>query len=198
MITVEYVHPIRDTKQIETIRDLLAYQNKRNALLFVMGIGTGLRISDILAMKVGDVIDERGRIKKEYYFREKKTRKYKKVTFSKYVIPAIEDYLRGYKGSMNRPLFVSQKRGKNGEEQPILREQAWKILTSAAKRVGITENIGTHTLRKTFGYHAYRNKNVSIEYLQLLFNHRDPSITLRYIGILQEELDDIYEKMDFK
>jgi len=146
-------------------------------------------------MKVGDVMDEKGRIAKEYYVREKKTRKKKKITFSPNVRKTIEDYLRGYKGFLSRPLFLSAKKTKNGDDRAISREQAWKILSGAAKRIGITESIGTHTLRKTFGYHAYHS-GVPIEYLQELFNHVEPRVTLRYIGIMQEELDDIYLKLN--
>ncbi|WP_072169790.1 tyrosine-type recombinase/integrase [Propionispora sp. 2/2-37] len=66
-----------------------------------------------------------------------------------------------------------------------------KIINNAARSIGITEKIGTHTLRKTFGYHAYQS-GVSIGVIQKLFNHSAPSITLRYIGITQDDLDNVY------
>ena len=66
--------------------------------------------------------------------------------------------------------------------------QAYRILNKAAVRVGINGEIGTHTLRKTFGYHMYmKTKDVAL--LQELFNHSSPSVTLRYIGINQDRLD---------
>ena len=71
---------------------------------------------------------------------------------------------------------------------------AYKILRDAAAHVGL-ENIGTHTLRKTFGYHFYKQyKNVAL--LQKIFNHSDPQVTLRYIGIDQDEMD--YAMRNFK
>ena len=69
------------------------------------------------------------------------------------------------------------------------------IINGVAKAVGIKENIGTHTLRKTFGYHAYNN-GYDITLIQKLFNHSSPAVTLRYIGITQDEMDDVYLSLD--
>lgn len=77
----------------------------------------------------------------------------------------------------------------------MLRQRAYKILNDVARSVGIKEKIGTHTLRKTFGYHAY-NKGYDITLIQKLFNHSSPSVTLRYIGITQEQMDDVYLSLD--
>lgn len=77
----------------------------------------------------------------------------------------------------------------------LLRQQAYKILNSVAKDVGIKEKIGTHTLRKTFGYHAHKIC-YDITLIQKLFNHSSPSVTLRYIGITQDKLDNVYMSLD--
>ena len=74
-------------------------------------------------------------------------------------------------------LFKSKK-----DSQPITRQQAYRIINSAAKEVGVPGKIGTHTLRKTFGYHAYR-KGIAISILMGIYRHNTPSETLRYIGI---------------
>jgi len=89
-------------------------------------------------------------------------------------------------GGQDECLFPSRKGG-----TPITRQQAYRILNEAARAVGITDQIGTHTLRKTFGYHAYK-QGADITRLQYLLNHSAPSVTLRYIGITQEELDNVY------
>ncbi|PPA82508.1 site-specific integrase [Brevibacillus laterosporus] len=192
---VETVQPIRNREQIKTMKILLGHQSKRDLLLLVLGINSVLRISDILDMRVCDVIDKKGRAAKFYELREKKTKKKKRFPFSEQTRKVIEDYLANYDGDRNRPLFVSQKRARDGTYRPITRQRAWIILNTVAKRIGITDNVGTHSLRKTFGYHAYQ-EGVSIEVLQRIFNHSDPRITLDYIGITQDAIDDVYLKLN--
>ena len=87
----------------------------------------------------------------------------------------------------DQPLFYTQK-GRRME-----RSRAYKILNKAARAVGITRRIGTHTLRKTFGYHCYQ-KYDDVVLLQKIFNHSSPQITLRYIGIEQEDIDAVYRE----
>jgi integrase len=185
---MEYVQPIRDKRKIEAMRRYLA-GNKRDALMFTLGINSGLRISDILRMAVGDVIDERGRVCDHYELREKKTGKAKRFPFAKNTQKAIAEYLDGYDGDQSRPLFVSRK-SSDGDPRPISRQQAYDILNEAAQAVGIGEAIGTHSLRKTFGYHAYK-AGTDIALLQQILNHSAPSVTLRYIGITQDDIDDV-------
>jgi integrase len=183
---MELVQPIRDKKKIEAMKKVLLGQSKRDYLLFVLGINSGLRISDILKMRVCDVIDERGKPKAYYELREQKTGKVKRFPFPKNVQKAIADYLSDYDGDHERYLFVSRK----GDNQPITRQHAWYIINEAARKVEITDKIGTHTLRKTFGYHAYKN-GTDIVLLQQIFNHSAPSVTLRYIGITQDDIDSV-------
>ena len=173
------VQPIRSLEKIAEIKKRLALNGTRDVLLFSMGINTGLRISDLLSLKVGDV-----RGKNEYLLKEKKTKKNKRILLHA-VKRDIEDY--SHFKSDGEYLFASKK----GIE-PITRVQAYRILNQAARDCGLSE-IGTHTLRKTFGYHFYRaNQNVAM--LQQLFNHSSPSITLRYIGITQDEIAEEWEK----
>lgn len=186
---MEIVQPIRDKKKIEAIKKVLV-GNKRDLLLFTLGINCGLRISDILKMTVGDVIDEQGRVRDGYKLREIKTKKDRQFPFSKNVQKAILEYLGGYAGDLSRPLFVSRKTDKDGNDRPITRQQAYDILNDAAQAVGIQDSIGTHTLRKTFGYHAYKG-GTDLTLLQQIFNHSAPSVTLRYIGITQDQIDDV-------
>lgn len=166
---MKFVEPIQEEKKIEAVKKNLLggnHYNYRDYLLFTMGgINTGLRVSDLLKLKYTDVLDDKGKFKSHITIKEKKTG---------------ETSLNGY-------IFVSRK----GENKPITRQRAWQVINEAAQAVGIQDEIGTHTLRKTFGYHA-RMKGVSIELIQKLFNHSAPSITMKYIGITQDELDNDY------
>ena len=186
---MEFVQPIRDRKKIDTIKKILKSDNLRNHCLFTLGINSGLRISDLLKLKLCDVLDESEKIRERITLREKKTNKTKDFPISDVARKAIAEYLKTRVIDTNEPFFLSQKT-KNGKA-PLQRDQAYKIINNAARSIGIKEKIGTHTLRKTFGYHAYQS-GVSIEVIQKLFNHSAPSITLRYIGITQDDLDNVY------
>ena len=186
---MEFVQPIRDLKQIENIKILLKHKNLRDYCLFTLGINSGLRISDLLKLTIADVM-EKGKPKDRIRLREKKTNKYKEFPLSDNAKSAIKEYLKTRNYTENEPLFISRK-----NEGFLLRQQAYKIINDVAKSVGIKEKIGTHTLRKTFGYHAY-NKGYDITVIQKLFNHSSPSVTLRYIGITQDDLDNVYLNLD--
>ncbi len=186
---MEFVQPIRDLKQIETIKKLLRQQNLRDYCLFVLGINSGLRISDLLLLRIKDVC-EKSKIKDRIRIREKKTGKHKDFPISPNAKAALREYLKTRPINENEPLFQSRK-----NKGFLLRQQAYRILNDVAKSVGIKDKIGTHTLRKTFGYHAYNN-GYDIALIQKLFNHSSPSITLRYIGITQEQMDDVYLSLD--
>lgn len=177
---MEYVEPIRDKKQLEGMKRYLKGGNMRDYVLFVLGINSGLRISDLLCLVVEDV-----KGKDRITIREKKTGKYKDFPLSDTCKKVIQEYLTV--SNMNvGSLFPSRKGNK-----AITRIQAYRILNEAARHVGIKEAIGTHTLRKTFGYWAYKAGH-DITRIQKLLNHSAPSVTLAYIGITKEELDSVY------
>jgi integrase len=176
---MELVEPIRDKKQIQGMKKYLRGQNIRDYLLFTLGINSGLRISDLLKLTVEDVMKDRITI------REKKTGKTKDFPLSETCKKAIGEYLKET-GLNEGTVFPSRKGG-----HPLSRVHAYRILNEAAKQIGIKEAVGTHTLRKTFGYHAYQG-GADITKIQKLLNHSAPSITLAYIGITKDQLDEVY------
>ena len=171
------VEPIRSVEKIQQMKNVLLKQNFRDYLLFNIGINTGFRVSDILNLKVKDVKD-----KSHIEITEQKTKKKKKQMINGQLKQDIDKYII----DMEDEDYLFQSR--EGENKPIGRVQAYRVLRKAADKLGI-EKIGTHTLRKSFGYHHYqRNKDVAM--LQQLFNHSSPSVTLDYIGISQDEQDE--------
>lgn len=170
------VEPIRDKEKINAVKRILKKNGSRDYLLFLMGINSGLRISDILKLKVKDVKD------REYIeLTEQKTNKYKRFPITESFKYELQEYIIGKMS--DEYLFPSQKGGKS-----ITRVQAYRIISKACFKAGIKARIGTHTLRKTFGYHFYQeNKDVAL--LQQIFNHSAPSVTLRYVGINQDIID---------
>ena len=192
------VEPIRNLEVIKQLRAVLKNQSTRNELLFILGINVGLRIGDILKLKIGDVVKP-NKVPRDYVIiKEEKTDKTKKLYLGEIVKETILNLMHENPNfETDDYLFKSRK----GENQPITRQQAYRILNSAAASLGLVERdeagviimgeIGTHTLRKTFGYHAYQS-GVSLELLMQIFNHSSKSQTLKYIGITEEEKKGVY------
>ena len=178
---MEIVQPIRDKEKIEDMKRELLKSGYKNFLMFVIGINTGLRIGDILELKVKDLRD-----KTHIKIIEQKTGKIKRLLINSSLKQEIDKFIKG----MEEEDYLFQSR--KGKNHPISRVQAYRILNSAGAKVGLKE-IGTHTLRKTFGYWHYKqNKDVAL--LQEIFNHSAPSVTLRYIGINEDIKDNSIEK----
>jgi integrase len=169
------VQPLRTKKEIEDFKWALRHEGgERDRFLFVFGINTGLRVSDILKFHVADVIG-----RDHVMINEKKTKKIKRLFLPKALREEIESYTRGM--TADSWLFPSRNGGH------ISTTQAYRVLQKAADILE-RDDIGTHTMRKTYGYHYYK-KTHDVAALQKLFNHSAPSITLKYIGITDEELD---------
>lgn len=169
------VQPLRTKEEIEEMKwSLRRNCSERDYFLFVFGINTGLRVSDILPLKVGNI-----RGKSHVLIVQKKNGKPRRITL-KQLAHEIESYTKGMDNEDY--LFPSRKGDKS-----ISETQAYRALVKAGKGIDRTD-IGTHTMRKTFGYHHYNNhKDVAI--LQEIFSHAAPSITKRYLGITQDAID---------
>jgi integrase len=176
------VDPIRADKNIKKVKRLLK-DNTRDLLLFTMGINNGLRISDLLKLKVGDVRDIKpGQTLK---VKETKTGKMNILMINKSVHKVLKQYLEEVKPSDGDYLFQSR----NGDNKPLTRETVNKMIKEWTK--SLKGNYGTHTLRKTFGYIQRTKYGVSFEVLCKRFGHSSPAITMRYLGIDDREVKGI-------
>mgnify|MGYP005759982781 CR=1 FL=1 len=177
------VQPIRNKKHIEMLKKELT---GRDRLLFVLGINVALRISDLIQLKIGDL-----KGKNHIIVRERKTGKGRRIKLNKSVL----NEMNKITGDNEEYLFPSRKRDKEGNVKPISRQQAYNIINGAVKKLGLLDEIGlvgTHTLRKTLGYHAYKN-GIDLSQLQAMFGHSSQAVTLRYIGSTDDDIDNIYE-----
>ena len=182
------VEPIKDKEQVKAVEEYLKSYSNRNQLIFIFGINTGLRVSDILVLDIADV-KNRTYVK----IREKKTGKYKRFPLNEKLKRLIKEYLKEreqkYSIGEGAALFIGKKHFR------LNRSQVYRFLNKACEKLGISINVGTHTMRKTFGYHHYKQFN-DIALLQKILNHSSPSITLRYIGIDQETIDISYNNFE--
>lgn len=173
---IKDVKPIRDWYQLIDMKlSLKRFCGERDYILFLLGINTGLRVSDLLNLKVKEI-----KKKKKIIVKEGKTKKPRTIHLVN-IYDELNDYIDTIEGS--EWLFPSRKGNK-----PITRVQAYRQLNKAAKMVDIEDGIGTHTMRKTFGYWHYKQFR-DVAQLQMILNHAHPEITLRYIGITDEEIE---------
>ncbi len=173
------VDVIKNKEDIKKIKDFLMLSDFRNYFMFIVGINTGLRITQILSLKFSDLVDENNNIVDKLLFNNIE------YHINDCVQECFWKYIKNNKNDLNsRSYIFKSKKGDN----PIERSQAYRILNHASKSVGVNIKIGTHTLRKTFGYHFYmQNKN--LKYLQKLFNHSSINVTADYIGVDCEKIN---------
>lgn len=184
------VQAIKERSHIELFKNAL---HGRDLLLFTLGINVGLRISDLLALRVEDL---RGQDSVTIY--EGKTRKARTFTLNDSVKDAVASLIPADAIDSDY-VFTSRKScASTGVNKPIGRVQAYRILNSAVIRAGLDNvytSFGAHSLRKTFGYFAYES-GVDITLLMRVLNHSSQRETLRYIGIESEEVADVYHAVN--
>jgi integrase len=184
------VEPIRDLKEINAMKKYLKGKNRRDYALFVVGINVALRISDLLELTWGDVLKDRDF--KTVNLKEGKTKKIRNIKLNKAAQRALRELLETldtYK--LSDYIFKSRE----GDNKSITRQQALNILKDAAEAIGIEENIGTHSLRKTWGYHAWKNGFNPALIMETL-KHSNLNIMKRYLGIRQDEINDLYDNLN--
>lgn len=140
----------------------------------MIGINTGLRVGDLLKLKVSDVKGKRKAIVKEGKTQKKRT----------IYLDSIYDEIQGYVSTLDRDWLFPSRKG----DKAISPTQAYRQLNKVAEFAGV-ESVGNHTLKKSFGYWYYKQHKAVAE-LQKILNHSHPSITLRYIGITEEQIED--------
>ncbi|PLR81898.1 tyrosine-type recombinase/integrase [Bacillus sp. V33-4] len=178
---MEYVEAIRDIKHIQAMKKVLKMHSQRDYLLFVLGINTGIKITEMLDIKVSDVAENNGKVKDSLHLFCMDKNKQKSIHLNRKAKAAIKEYLAAVNLNQDDYLFKSSK-----TDKPISRQQAYRIINDAAKEIGITAKIGTNSLRKTFGFHAYK-RGVAISLLQEYFHHSTPAETMKYIGVTKAE-----------
>ena len=164
--------------------------NPRNYALCILGLNTALRISDVLSLKWGDVYDFSG---KKYLTHicvtEKKTGKTRQIALNHTLAEVLKNYYTWQKNTPSAEdyLFPSRK----GQNLPLGRSQAYRIIKEAACKTGLEQHVSCHSLRKTFGYHAWR-QGIQPALLMDIYNHSSFRITKRYLGIDHDDRDNVF------
>ena len=177
------VDPIKSTKHIQTIKKLLA-DNPLDFALFTVGINTNLRASDLLRIKVGQVKDLKPN--DEIAINEKKTKKPRRITLNKACISAIQGLLASKEYSDEDYLFTGQR---GVLTVPTVNQK----MKSWCRAINLKGNYGSHTLRKTWGFHQRITFGTDLPRLMVCFNHSTQKQTLDYLCIQPQEIRDVYE-----
>ena len=188
---MNFVYPIKKKADVKAMKKYLKKSNMRDYALFVLGINSALRVSDILAFRVSDIMNSDGSIKDDIKIKEQKTGKTRMFPFNDFVKEAMTEYLKT-DINKNGVLFPSRIGGK---DQAVTRQHVHCFLKEAALAVGIKENISSHSMRKTWARNVY-DSNIKtnpgiINTIQKVLNHSSSSTTLRYIGITQDDINSV-------
>lgn len=186
--------PIRNRKELQKFSTY--YQtvkpHPRNYALIILGLNTALRISDLLQLQWSDVYDfYTQRFREHLLILEQKTGKQNYIALNKNAKNALRWYMDACFPQESDYLFC-----KNTDRQhPINRSQAYRIVKEAAAQTTNSRMVSCHSMRKTFGYHAWK-QGTQPALLMGLFNHSSYDVTKRYLGIEQDEKDSVYLKID--
>lgn len=187
--------PIRDKKNVGRMASYYLKKGQlRNYVLIIMGVHTALRISDLLRLTWDDVYDFSAKCFRSHIrITEKKTGKSKTVALNKEIIRALGLFAGSTKkqGS-GRFLFENNRKTRAA----ISRIQAYRLIREAVEAIGLQGQISCHSLRKTFGYHAWK-KGVSPVVIMDIYNHTSFDVTRRYLGVCQDDRDKVYINMSF-
>lgn len=194
---MNFVEPIRDRKRIAQIKNQLRGEGRyRDLLLFVVGINSALRISDLLQLRISHFVDEHNHIRRRFAIKEEKRGKRQEVVINDSIREALGEYLSAYPAAAGDPdnyVFFNSK--VNSFCEPIKRGQAWKFITGICADIGLRGNFGTHSLRKTWGYHARMN-GVDLALIMYKLNHASLAYTKRYLGITDDELEEVVKRLN--
>ena len=188
------VYPIKDPETVNRIlRELeqdKTWHGQRMYLLFATGVYTGLRVSDLVRLRVGNVQGEYIRLK------EQKTGKQQSIYINRALGAIFDARLKGM--APDAFIFASRKRDTNGEQKPITTRAAAYDMQLIKRRFGITDPFACHSMRKTFGYRMYNGgQGATLEELRQMFNHSKEAVTRRYIGVDEELRNKHVKKLDF-
>lgn len=186
--------PLKNKRDIQKLKNYFYIREEyRNYALVTVGLNTALRISDLLHIKWKDVYNEEKQdFYSHIYLNEQKTKKNTIIVLNDSVKKALllyKEHLEYY----NKENYIFN--GQKSTDKPISRVQAFRIIKDAVDALGLEEHISCHSLRKTFGYQAWR-EGTEPALLMTIFNHSSYEITKRYLCIDQDDKDQLFLKMN--
>lgn len=182
--------PIKNIQELNALKDyfLTIKRNLRNYALICTGVNTALRIGDILNLRWNDVYDfDREMFRDHIVVHERKTGKENIIASNNSMILGLSMHKKQL-SDVQPNHFIFTGRSVNA---PLCRTQAFRIIKQACADLHLPDNISCHSLRKTFGYHAWiSGANPAV--LMIIYNHSSFHVTKRYLGIEQDDKDRVF------
>ena len=170
---------------------------QRDKALFLMGVRSGFRISELLSLQVKDII-QHGKVVEKVNV-ERKYMKKKTEGRTVRLNPLASQALLTWLGDLNElhPItsetFIFQSR--KGSNKPLSTRGAQKFFQKACDACGLTGKTGTHSMRKTYANKAYEHFNGDILKVQKALGHKNINSTTKYISFKEEEIDEFVMSM---
>lgn len=178
------VEPITEIKDIRSIKKML-HDKPRDLALFTMGINTNLRASGLCKITVGMVKDLK--VGDELVLFEQKTGKERRINLNKDCVDAIQQLIKSFK--VKKRDEAQLFRGQQGDINTV---GVNYLVKKWCRMINLQGRYGSHSLRKTFGYHMRVQHSVSIPVLMTIFNHNTQKQTLDYLCVQPDELKEVY------
>ena len=193
---MNFVEPIRDRRKISQIKNNLRFDNRaRDLLLFTTGVNSALRVSDLLQLRAGQFFTPDGSITNKFSIREAKRNKRYELIVNDSITEALALYRQTFPDALNEPTNFLFFNPREGYQTAIQRGQCWKLIGKLCEDVGLAGNYGTHTLRKTWAYQAWK-AGVDLYLIMVILNHSSLEVTKRYLGITDDERAEVLLRLN--
>jgi len=179
--------------QLDLIMQSLESQERwRDLMLFKVLSNSGLRISDVLPITVGDL--KAFKLGTEVQLREGKTGKSHSFTVNQALADVAGRYLQAHPNAQDHECVLASRKGRN---RPITRQTAWCLIKTICRQAGVQVNSGCHSLRKTLARSAIMDHGVPIEVVSEMMGHSSPAVTRRYACITRDDIKQARLKVGF-
>ena len=191
---MQEVEAAKTERQRQQIEAHLLERGQVYADIWKIGVNTALRISDLLALRMAEV-KKLDPTQPALTLNEKKTGKRRKIVINRSALVVMQRRLND--NPKHKWLFQSNalNLGKRHPAQAINRRSVSRVFQQVGQSVAPKVALGTHSMRKTRGY-AMHKAGRSIESIAKVLNHSSPAVTMRYIGLVQQDIDDSYTEFE--
>lgn len=182
------VQPIRDPDKLTAIKTALREEAPaRDFLLFTLGLNTALPVRDLLPLRVRDVVDTKGKVRKVLQLQPDASGPITRIRLNAAAAEAVRLFV-SREGKSDRDALLFRSRA---GDAPLNRAQVWRLINGWCRAAGLTGRYGGHTLRKTWGYMALKHHSIPLHVVQKKLGHATPGVTRKYLGVERETIENV-------